>query len=84
MRFWRTFGYCVFPDSRLEFWTGLSKFLAEFVGFEFLEVVDEHFGEFLSLLFPFFGISVSVAGIEDLGINAGEFGLYSPATLLTV
>ena len=40
----------------------------------FLEVLDEAFCEVFSLDGPFFGVSVGVAGIEDLGIYAGEFG----------
>ena len=44
------------------------------MAFELLEVVDEHFSEFVSLLGPFCGIGVGVARIKDLGINTGEFG----------
>ena len=51
-----------------------NESLAGFVGLEFLEVVDEHLGEFLSLVIPFFGICIGVAGIEDAGVYAGKLG----------
>lgn len=47
---------------------------AERMVLELLEVVDEHFGELVGFLGPFSGICVSVARIEDLRINAREFG----------
>ena len=48
--------------------------LACLMSFELLEVVDEHFSELVGLGVPFLSVGVSVAGIEDLGIYAGEFG----------
>lgn len=48
--------------------------LACLMSFELLEVVDEHFSELVSLGVPFLSVGVSVAGIEDLGVYAGEFG----------
>ena len=48
--------------------------LACLVVLELLEVVDEHVGELVGLGVPFLRICVGVAGIEDLGIYAGELG----------
>ena len=56
--------------------TGGNESLASLIVLELLEVVDEHLGELGSLCSPFCGICVGVAGVEDLGINAGQFGGY--------
>lgn len=48
------------------------ELLASLVGLELLEVVDKHLGEFLSLVVPFFGVGISVAGVEDAGVDAGQ------------
>ena len=55
-----------------EFRAGVGEALAGLVGLEFLEVVDKHLGEFLGLLVPFSGVSVSVAGIENRAVYTGE------------
>ena len=59
----------------LELGTGGNESLAGFVGFVFLEVLDEAGSEVVCLYSPFFGVLVSVAGVEDFGVDAGEFGL---------
>ena len=51
-----------------------DKGLAGGIGLEFLEVLDEHGGQLLSLLVPFAGVGVGVARVENLGIDAGQLG----------
>ncbi len=58
----------------LELGTGGNECFAGFVVFVFLEVLDEACCEIFCFNFPFRGVSVGVARIEDLGIYAGEFG----------
>ncbi len=58
----------------LELRTSLGELLARLVGLEFLEVVDKHIGEFLRFLVPLLRISVSVARIENAGVDSGELG----------
>lgn len=41
---------------------------------KFLEVLDEHLGEFASFLVPHLRVGVSVAGIKNLGVHSGELG----------
>ena len=48
--------------------------LAGLVAFKLLEVVDEHLGELVSLFGPLCGVSVGVAGVEDVVVNAGKSG----------
>ncbi len=58
----------------LEFGTGCYEGFTSFVAFKFLEVVDEALSEVLCFDVPVFDVGVSVAGIEDFGIYAGELG----------
>ena len=60
--------------SGLGYGAGGYEGLAGGVVFKLLEVVDELLGEHGSLLLPFFGISVGVTRVENLGIHSGEFG----------
>ena len=59
---------------RLELGTCGNECFAGSVVLILLEVLDETLCEVFCLGCPFFGICVSVAGIEDLGIYAGEIG----------
>ena len=66
-----------YPDVReflSELGTGCYESFTGFVVLKLLEVVDEHFGKLGSLICPDSGIGVGVAGIENLGIYAGELG----------
>ena len=54
--------------------TGSYESLACLIAFKLLEVVDEHLGELVGLNGPLLGVSVGIAGIEDLGIYAGKLG----------
>ena len=58
----------------LELGTCYYKSFAGFVVLKLLEVVDEHFSKLGGFCCPVCGVCVSVAGIKDLGINAGQLG----------
>ena len=58
----------------LELGTGGYESLASLVAFVFLEVLDEASCEVFGLLFPFRCALVGVAGVEDVGIHALQFG----------
>lgn len=60
--------------QELELGTSSYESLTCFVVLKLLEVIDEHFSELVSLGVPFFGVSVGVAGIENVGVYAGKFG----------
>lgn len=57
----------------LELGTSCYERLTCGIELELLEVLDEHLSKLGSLLSPLLGVSVSVAGVKNLGIHAGEF-----------
>ncbi len=62
------------PLSGSDLRAGFGKSFAGGVGLEFLEVVDEHLGEFPGLFVPFLRICVCIARVEDPGVYSGKFG----------
>ena len=56
----------------LELRAGCYESLACFVAFVLLEVLDEAGGQILGLLLPLGGIGVSVARVEDVGVDTFE------------
>ena len=56
----------------LELGTSSYESLTSLVTCELSKVLDEASSEILSLLFPLSSVSVSVARIEDVGINTGK------------
>jgi hypothetical protein len=63
-----------FCDQLLELRTSSNECFAFFVSSVFNEVFDEAVSEVVSFNVPVFNVGVSVTGIEDVGVNTGEFG----------